>query len=173
MLWLFVVLFIVVPLAELWAIIAVSDIIGGWPTIGLLLFDSLLGAWLLKRQGRGVLAKVDARLRANQLPTDELVDGVLILFAGALMLTPGFITDAAGFLLLLPFTRAPLRAALKRRFTVRMGRGFQFVSSSTSMGGSMGGQGESSFGSGAPAGGRVWEAEVIEDDQERAGPEQS
>lgn len=111
MLWLFVVLFIVVPLAELWAIIAVSDIIGGWPTIGLLLFDSLLGAWLLKRQGRGVLAKVDARLRANQLPTDELVDGVLILFAGALMLTPGFITDAAGFLLLLPFTRAPLRRA--------------------------------------------------------------
>lgn len=153
MLWLFVVLFIVVPLAELWAIIAVSDIIGGWPTIGLLLFDSLLGAWLLKRQGRGVLAKVDARLRANQLPTDELVDGVLILFAGALMLTPGFITDAAGFLLLLPFTRAPLRAALKRRFTVRMGRGFQFVSSSTSMGGSMGGQGESSFGSGRPLAG--------------------
>ena len=74
---------------------------------------------------------------------------------------------------LLPFTRAPLRAALKRRFTVRMGRGFQFVSSSTSMGGSMGGQGESSFGSGAPAGGRVWEAEVIEDDQELPGPEQS
>jgi UPF0716 protein FxsA len=173
MLWLFVVLFIVVPLAELWAIIAVSDVIGGWPTIGLLLFDSLLGAWLLKRQGRGVLAKVDARLRANQLPTDELVDGVLILFAGALMLTPGFITDAAGFLLLLPFTRAPLRVALKRRFTVRMGRGFQFVSSSTTMGGSMGGQGKSSFGSGTPAGGRVWEAEVIEDDQELPGPEQS
>ena len=173
MLWLFVVLFIVVPLAELWAIIAVSDVIGGWPTIGLLLFDSLLGAWLLKRQGRGVLAKVDARLRANQLPTDELVDGVLILFAGALMLTPGFITDAAGFLLLLPFTRAPLRVALKRRFTVRMGRGFPFVTSSPARGGAMVGQCASSCGSGAAAGGRVWEAEVTEDDQEMPGPEQS
>ena len=160
-------LFVVVPLAELWAIIAVSDVIGGWPTIGLLLFDSLLGAWLLKRQGRGVLAKVDARLRANDLPTDELVDGVLILFAGALMLTPGFITDAAGFILLLPFTRAPLRKALKRRFTVRMGRGFQFVSTGTPGGFGTSFRGGSPFGPNTPsAGGQVWEAEVVEDDQE-------
>lgn len=173
MLLVFLVLLIVVPLAELWAIIGVADIIGGWPTIGLLLFDSFLGAWLLKRQGRGVLAKVDARLRASELPTDELVDGVLILFAGALMLTPGFITDAAGFLLLLPFTRAPLRTALKRRFTVRMGRGFQFVSTGTpgGFGGSF--RGRSPFGRDTTSGGgQVWEAEVIEDDQELPGPEQ-
>ncbi len=167
MLLVFLVLLVVVPLAELWAIIAVSDVIGGWPTIGLLLLDSLLGAWLLKRQGRGVLAKVDARLRGNELPTDELVDGVLILFAGALMLTPGFITDAAGFLLLLPFTRAPLRTALKRRFTVRMGRGFQF-SNGTPSGGVRGGfRRRSPFGPDtSSAGGQVWDAEIVEDDPE-------
>lgn len=168
-----VVLLVVMPLAELWAIIAVSDVIGGWQTIAVLLIDSLIGAWLLKGQGRGVLSKVDERLRAGDLPTDELVDGVLVLVAGALMLTPGFITDAIGFFLLLPPTRAPVRMALKRRFTARMGKGFQFVS--------MGQPGGGGFGVGTTFGGstgrtrsarpssprsdRVWDAEVLDEDE--------
>ncbi|MEZ5381213.1 MAG: FxsA family protein [Microthrixaceae bacterium] len=170
---LILVLLVVMPLAELWAIIAVSDVIGGWQTIGVLLIDSLIGAWLLKSQGRGVLAKVDERLRASELPTDELVDGVLILVAGALMLTPGFITDAVGFLLLLPPTRAPVRAALKRRFTARMGKGFQFVSMGSPGGGAFGfgttfggsaGRARTG-GPNAPGAGRVWEAEVVDEDE--------
>ena len=92
---LILVLLVAMPLAELWAIISVAEVIGGWQTIALLLIDSLIGAWLLKAQGRGVLAKLDERLRAGELPTDELVDGLLILVAGALMLTPGFITASS------------------------------------------------------------------------------
>lgn len=182
-------LLVVMPLAELWAIISVADIIGGWQTIAILLIDSLIGAWLLKSQGRGVMVKVDERLRAGELPTDELVDGVLILVAGALMLTPGFITDAVGFLLLLPPTRAPVRAVLKRRFAGRMGRGFQFVSMGSSGGGGFGGGPGfgvgGRFGGGAgPAGrrppgpsgsappgtGRIWDAEVVEPDSELPDP---
>ncbi|MBK7021788.1 FxsA family protein [Candidatus Neomicrothrix sp.] len=172
-------LLVVVPLAELWAIIAVSDAIGGWPTIALLLFDSLLGAWLLRRQGKGVMAKVDNRLRANELPTDELVDGVLILGASALMITPGFITDITGFLLLLPVTRIPLRSLLKRRFTAKMGQGFQFVSMGSPGGaggfGFSGGFGRASTSTSArsstPQGaGRIWDAEVVEPDAELSDP---
>ena len=172
-------LLVVVPLAELWAIIAVSDAIGGWPTIALLLFDSLLGAWLLKRQGKGVMAKVDNRLRANELPTDELVDGVLILGASALMITPGFITDITGFLLLLPVIRIPLRSLLKRRFTAKMGQGFQFVSMGSPGGaggfGFSGGFGRASTSTSArsstPQGaGRIWDAEVVELDAELSDP---
>ncbi|MCB1027286.1 MAG: FxsA family protein [Microthrixaceae bacterium] len=177
---LILVLLVAMPLAELWAIISVAEVIGGWQTIALLLIDSLIGAWLLKAQGRGVLAKLDERLRAGELPTDELVDGLLILVAGALMLTPGFITDLIGFLLLLPPTRAPVRSALKQRFTSRVGRGFQFMSTGSSAG--LGGFGfGGGFGAGGPgrpgpgrpstpSTGRIWDAEVVEPDPELPDP---
>lgn len=123
-----VLLLVVGPIVELWFIIQVAQVIGGWETLALLLAEGLLGGWLIKRQGRAVIAKVDERLRDHQLPTKELADGLLILVAGALMLTPGFLTDIVGFLLLFPPTRAVARAALLKRFTARMGQGFAFVS---------------------------------------------
>lgn len=125
------------------------------------------------------MAKVDNRLRANELPTDELVDGVLILGASALMITPGFITDITGFLLLLPVTRIPLRSLLKRRFTAKMGQGFQFVSMGSPGGaggfGFSGGFGRASTSTSArsstPQGaGRIWDAEVVEPDAELSDP---
>ena len=116
--------FVIGPIVELYVIIQVAHVIGGWETLALLLVESLFGAWLMKAQGRGVLDRIQRSLQAGRMPTKELVDGGLILFAGALMLTPGFITDILGFILLIPPTRAVVRAALMRRFRHRLGTGY-------------------------------------------------
>lgn len=129
MAWLVALLLLVIgPIVELWFIIQVADVIGGWQTLALLLVEGAIGSWLIKRQGRTVIRRIDERLKAHDLPTKELADGLLILVAGVLMLTPGFLTDIVGFALLFPPTRAIARAALLRRFTARMGQGFSFVS---------------------------------------------
>lgn len=108
--------FIIVPLLELAVIIQVGQGLGMLPTIGLLLVVSIVGAWLVKFQGLGVMNRIRRQLAAGQMPTDELVNGVLILVAGALMLTPGFITDAVGLSLLFPPSRAVVRRFLAQRF---------------------------------------------------------
>ena len=108
--------FIIVPLLELAVIIQVGQGLGVLPTIGLLLVVSIVGAWLVKFQGLGVMNRIRRQLAAGQMPTDELVNGVLILVAGALMLTPGFITDAVGLALLFPPSRAIVRRFLAQRF---------------------------------------------------------
>lgn len=103
-------LFLVVPFAELFVLLQVGRAIGAFETIGLLIVVSVVGAWLVKREGIGVLRRAQARMQQGSVPGRELVDGVLILFAGALLLTPGFLTDIVGILLLLPPVRAALRA---------------------------------------------------------------
>jgi UPF0716 protein FxsA len=118
-----VLLFIVGPIVELYVILQVADVIGGWQTVGLLLVESFLGAWLMKRQGLGAIRRIQSDLAASRLPTKSLADGFLILFAGVLLLTPGFLTDLLGFLLLIPITRAPIRAVLMRTLTARLGTG--------------------------------------------------
>jgi UPF0716 protein FxsA len=107
-------LFIVVPLVELYVIIQVGQAIGALPTIGLLLLDSLLGSLLLRSQGRIVWARFRAALAAGRPPARETVDGGLVMMGGALMLAPGFITDLFGALLLLPPSRAVVRRGLLR-----------------------------------------------------------
>jgi UPF0716 protein FxsA len=114
---LFALLFLVVPLVELAIIIQVGGTIGAWNTIGLLLLMSVLGGWLMKREGLGVLRRVQRTLSQGGVPTTDLVDGFLILFGGALMLTPGFLTDVLGMSLLLPPVRAVVRRSLRHRFT--------------------------------------------------------
>ncbi|MDQ6698383.1 MAG: FxsA family protein [Actinomycetota bacterium] len=122
-------LFVVVPIVEIYFIIQVAHIIGGWETIGLLILESLLGAWLMKRQGIGALNRITQAIEQHRAPGKELVDGFLILLAGVLMITPGFVTDVLGFLLLLPPTRALVRRLLMRRFKQgRYGRVFTMVS---------------------------------------------
>ncbi|MEA3019642.1 MAG: protein FxsA [Actinomycetota bacterium] len=119
-----VLLFLVVPLAELYVIIQVAHAIGAFNTIGLLFLDSLLGGWLMKREGLGVMRRLQAKLQNGEVPGRELVDAFLIMLGGALMLAPGFITDILGMALLLPPVRAVIRAALARRFrTVAVNRG--------------------------------------------------
>jgi UPF0716 protein FxsA len=117
---LLVLLFIVVPLAELYVIIQVGQAIGALPTIGLLLLDSLFGAWLLRAQGRSVWRRFRTALAGGRPPASETVDGALVITGGALMLAPGFITDAFGIVLLLPPTRAVLRRGILRNARSRL-----------------------------------------------------
>ena len=112
-------IFIVVPLVELYVIIQVGSAIGALNTIGLLIVVSLLGGWLVKREGLAVVRRVQESLAAGIVPATEVVDGFLILLGGALMLTPGFLSDLVGLALLLPPVRAVVRRVLRRRFTLR------------------------------------------------------
>jgi UPF0716 protein FxsA len=115
-------LFIVVPIAELYVIIKVGELIGVWPTLALLLADALLGALLLRHQGRGAWRRFNAALSERRFPGREVADGLMIAVGATLLLTPGFITDILGFILLVPPTRAIIRrlmqAYLGRRFVV-------------------------------------------------------
>ena len=115
-----VLLFIAVPIAELAVIIQVGQAIGIWWTIGLLVADSLLGSWLMRHQGRASWRRFNEAVAAGRVPTREVLDGALVIFGGALLLTPGFLTDILGLVLLVPPTRAIVRAMLARRLTVRM-----------------------------------------------------
>jgi UPF0716 protein FxsA len=118
-----VLLFIVVPIVEIYVIIQVGQAIGPWWTIALLIVDSIVGAWLMRHQGRAAWRRFNQALAAGKVPHKEVIDGVLVIFGGALLLTPGFTTDIFGALFLLPPTRAAIRAFLMRRFSVRLAVG--------------------------------------------------
>jgi UPF0716 protein FxsA len=109
-----IILFIVVPIAELYVIIQVGQWIGVVPTLILLLADALLGSMLLKHEGRGAWRRFNEALAARRFPGREVADGVLIVIGGTLLLTPGFISDVVGIFLLAPPTRAIARRVLKR-----------------------------------------------------------
>jgi UPF0716 protein FxsA len=115
-----VALFIVIPLIEIAVIIQVGQWLGVFNTIGLLLLVSVMGAWLVKRQGLGVWRRIRDQQQAGQVPAAAVFDGALILMAGALLLFPGFVTDVFGLLLLLPPVRAGVRAYLRRRYMARV-----------------------------------------------------
>jgi len=112
---LLVVLFIAVPIAELAVIIQVGQAIGVWWTIAILVADSLLGSLLMRSQGRAVWRRFNAALQGGRAPAREVADGVLVIFGGALLLTPGFLSDIFGLLLLLPPTRAVIRRVFLRQ----------------------------------------------------------
>jgi UPF0716 protein FxsA len=111
---LLILVFIVVPLVELYVIIQVGQAIGVLPTIALLFADSILGAVLLRSQGRAVWLRFNTALSEGRVPARETFDGAMVIFGGALLLTPGFITDVFGLLLLIPPTRAAIRGLLTR-----------------------------------------------------------
>jgi UPF0716 protein FxsA len=114
-LWALALLFLLVPIAELYVIIQVGEAIGlGW-TVVLLIADSVLGSLLLRSQGRAVWRRFNDALAQGRVPHREVIDGVLVIFGGALLLTPGFLTDIVGVTFLLPPTRAVIRRFLIRR----------------------------------------------------------
>ena len=117
---LLVVLFIIIPIAELALLIQVGQLIGVWWTILLLIADAILGSWLLRSQGRAAWRRFNQALGGGKIPHREVVDGVLIIFGGALLLTPGFITDIFGLLFLIPPTRAVMRRLLIRRGMLKL-----------------------------------------------------
>jgi UPF0716 protein FxsA len=157
---LLVLLFLVVPIVELYVIVQVAQGVGVGETILLLIVVSLAGAWLVKRQGLAVWQQFNQTINQGQIPHREIVDGALVLFAGALMLTPGFVTDALGLLLLLPPSRAVVRNVLMTRF--KAGRVVMF------------GAGRfNSFRAGGTAkagGSEVWDAESWETDPDERPP---
>jgi UPF0716 protein FxsA len=114
MLPLLLLLFIVVPLVELYVIIQVGQAIGALPTIALLLLDSIVGSLLLRSQGRTAWRRFNEAIGGGRVPAREVADGAMVIFGGALLLTPGFVTDILGALFLLPPTRALLRRLLGR-----------------------------------------------------------
>ena len=120
MLPLLLLLFIVVPIAELALIIQVGEEIGVWWTIAILVADSVLGSLLMRSQGRIAWRRFNEVLQAGRPPAREVLDGVLVIFGGAFLLTPGFITDICGLVLLIPPTRALVRRVLVKRFADRM-----------------------------------------------------
>ena len=114
------ILFIVVPIAELAVIIQVGEQIGVLWTIAILVADSILGSMLMRSQGRAAWRRFNVALESGRPPAREVFDGVLVIFGGALLLTPGFITDIFGLVFLLPPTRAVVRRILVRRYADRM-----------------------------------------------------
>ncbi len=114
-----VLVFLVAPLVELYVIVQVAGGIGVLETIALLIIVGAVGAWLVKREGIGLLRRIRAQLEAGQMPAREVVDAGLILFAGALMLAPGFLSDIFGLVLLVPPSRALVRGVVMRRFRHR------------------------------------------------------
>jgi UPF0716 protein FxsA len=113
-------LFICVPIAELAVIIQVGREIGLLPTVAVLVLDSVLGSVLLRSQGRAAWRRFNEAVAGARVPARETIDGVLVIFGGALLLTPGFLTDLVGLALLIPPTRALVRAFLVRRLAHRM-----------------------------------------------------
>jgi UPF0716 protein FxsA len=118
--WLLLVAFVVVPIVEIYVLIQVGQVIGAWWTILLLIADSILGTWLVRREGGRAWRALRDALERGRMPAKELADGALILIGGTLMLTPGFVTDAFGILLILPSTRPLFRRVLAGIVTRRL-----------------------------------------------------
>lgn len=111
--WLLVAL-LLIPLADILLLVVVAGYIGWVPTVALVVLTALLGMLFVRAEGRHTLRKIQRSLAGGELPTDEVVDGGLLIVAGAFLLTPGLVTDVLGFLLALPLTRIPFRIVLKR-----------------------------------------------------------
>jgi UPF0716 protein FxsA len=170
--------FIVVPILEIYVILRVGDMIGFWPTVILLLAESFLGAWLVKREGRKAWRALREALGTGRLPSRQLADAALVLVGGTLLLTPGFLTDVAGFAFILPATRPLARRMLAWLLMSRLFAGTRIGRAMTATRGARTTRGEpgraSAAGPGGPggsgrtappgAGGRVVPGEVVDED---------
>jgi UPF0716 protein FxsA len=125
---LLLILFIALPIVEIYVIIQVGQVIGALPTIAFLVFESILGGWLVKREGGRAWRGLTETLASGRMPGQALADAALVLIGGTLLLTPGFVTDVVGFFFILPFTRPIARKVLlswaARRMASRVQRGY-------------------------------------------------
>jgi UPF0716 protein FxsA len=117
--WVLALLFVVLPVVEIYVIIQIGQAIGAWWTVLLLVADGILGSWLMKHEGSRAWAALREALDQRRMPARELADAALILVGGTLLLTPGFVSDVAGLFFVLPFTRPVARAILSRFLTRR------------------------------------------------------
>ena len=112
------ILFLVIPLVEIYLLIQVGQVIGAGWTIFLVVLTAVIGVWLLRIQGISTLMRAQQKLQSNEMPAQEMLEGMGLVVAGALLLTPGFFTDSIGFLLLFPPTRIWLVGRMVARMTV-------------------------------------------------------
>ncbi len=136
-------LFLLLPAIELGLLIQVHNLIDFWPTMALIIVTGIVGTILARREGTSTWKKVNARLQQGGLPGNELVEGVIILVAGALLVTPGVLTDVVGFLGLIPPTRRMIRRYVIKRFKKKMSEGQAQVHYGGFYGGPMGADGMS------------------------------
>ena len=117
---LFVVLFLIIPIIEIFFLIKVGETIGAWPTIFLVVLTAVIGAGLLRQQGISTLARFQQNMGQGKLPAQEMIEGILLAVGGALLMTPGFVTDTLGFLCLLPFSRQFIAKAVMKHSAIQM-----------------------------------------------------
>jgi len=115
------ILFVLIPIIEMWVLIEVGTTIGPLLTIGLVLLTACIGLALLRRQGAGALARAQEKLRTQQMPVREMADGLFFAVGGALLLTPGFVTDAIGFACLTPGIRTLIMSAIAKQLVTNAG----------------------------------------------------
>ncbi len=129
--WVLALLFVALPVTEIYLLIQVGQAIGGLWTVALLLASGIAGAWLVKHEGSRAWRALQEALVARRMPARELADGALILIGGTLLLTPGFITDLVGAFAVLPFTRSFARSLLTRVITRKFAAGAGFADPTT------------------------------------------
>lgn len=105
-----VIVMIVVPALEIWGLFQIGKLIGGWQTFAMIILTGFIGAWMARREGRRVWEYAQYQLRSGQMPADAILDGICIFAGGLLLLTPGFLTDVLGFLLVFPLSRPVFKA---------------------------------------------------------------
>jgi UPF0716 protein FxsA len=115
--------FAIIPIAEIYVLIKIGGLIGALNTVLVVILTAAVGAYLARHEGVRTLLRIRESLRRGIMPADELIEAVMIFIAGIVLLTPGFITDLTGFLILIPPTRAGLRSWLRRKFTEWLSRG--------------------------------------------------
>jgi UPF0716 protein FxsA len=123
-------LFILIPFVELWLLIELGEIIGFWNTVAIIVGTGMVGSYLARREGMSVWQRFQQRMQTGGVPGAELMDGVIILVSGAMLLTPGVLTDVVGLLGLFPPTRALMRAYIRHRMKNQVAQGgssFRFV----------------------------------------------
>ncbi|MDG1121275.1 MAG: FxsA family protein [Glaciecola sp.] len=128
-------LFVIMPIAEIAVLINVGEIIGGWNTVLLVILSAMIGAYLVKREGVSTLAQAQIKLQQGQVPAEEIGSGLMLLVAGVLLVTPGFITDVFGLLLTLPFTRKKIGGVLFHALNGKMHASAHFSQSGFSQSG--------------------------------------
>ena len=119
----FAVLFLVIPILEIYILLKVGDIVGAFPTVILVVLTAVIGAGLLRQQGLSTLARLQQNIGQGKLPAQEIIEGVLLAVGGALLMTPGFVTDTIGFLCLIPFSRKFIAQAIMKRSADRLKAG--------------------------------------------------
>ncbi len=159
----FLVIFVAMPIIEIAVFIQAGDLIGLWPTIGVVILTAIIGTSLMRAQGLQTLAKAQSQMDQGEMPIGAMFDGICILIAGVLLLTPGFVTDTLGFLLLIP----PLRQLVGAKVIMKL---VQSGNIRTNFGGAGFGGGRPGGGAGGAGGARRGAGPIIDGDFENVSP---